>query len=169
VPAQLCVVRRLPSPPLTAGSFPATILVEDGGLFRLYRFDLGTGAAAIGENGDRVAAKVPIAAIRGSSRESEGREFPPFGGRLATVGSRRKWLLKQLNCMSLGRPDKLHSGGRPITFQRHLRKLRPPQIQSSTRTLNGALRSVGEMLRFRSTCRIWIMTLVLADPCVGTQ
>lgn len=26
---------RLPNPPLTAGSFPATILVEDGGLNRL--------------------------------------------------------------------------------------------------------------------------------------
>lgn len=34
---QLCVVRRLPNPPLTAGSFPVTILVEDGGLNQFYR------------------------------------------------------------------------------------------------------------------------------------
>jgi len=57
----LCVMTGLPNPPLTAGSFPATILVEDGGLNRLYRFDLRTKVATIGESGDW-----------------QGQLFPPF-------------------------------------------------------------------------------------------
>jgi hypothetical protein len=45
----------LPNPPLTAGSFSATIFSKDCGLVGLYRFDLRRSIAVVGESGQLLA------------------------------------------------------------------------------------------------------------------